>query len=223
MATLARGEVHGRNGMRRMRRGADMSAPARRGQEGEIMSDGKPLSRREFVRVAAAAGLGGAAWAAARPAGGATVWQLDPEKCVQCGRCATHCVLNPSAVKCVHSYEICGYCDLCGGYLQPGAAVRDTGAESQLCPVSAIKRTFIEDPFFQYTIDEDLCVGCGKCVKGCAMFGNGSLYMQVKQDICVGCNECAIAQACPADAFRRIPAEQGYLLKTMPEGGVEPE
>ena len=186
------------------------------------MSKPKKMSRRDFVRVAAAVAAGGAVWGAGSKAG-ATVWQIDPEKCVQCGRCATNCVLNPSAVKCVHSYPICGYCDLCGGYLQPGAKGRDTGAEHQLCPVSAIKRTFIEDPFFQYTIDEDLCVGCGKCVRGCALFGNGSLYLQVKQDLCAHCNECAIARACPAGAYRRVPADDPYLLKTRQKGRASPE
>lgn len=142
------------------------------------------------------------------------VWQIDPEKCTQCGRCATHCVLAPSAVKCVHSYSICGYCDLCGGYQRPDAKSRSTGAENQLCPTAAIRRKFIEDPYYQYTIDEALCIGCGKCVKGCGMFGNGSLYLQVKHDLCVNCNECAIAAACPSDAFRRVPASDPYLLKT---------
>ena len=184
------------------------------------MSKQGSISRRDFIRGAAALGIGGAVWKTATPASGSTVWQLDPELCAQCGRCATHCVLNPSAVKCVHSYPVCGYCDLCGGYLQPGSKRRDTGAENELCPVSAITRTFIEPPFFQYTIDEELCVGCAKCVKGCGLFGNGSLYLQVKQDVCVHCNECAIARACPSDAFKRIPAEQAYLLKTRPEGGT---
>lgn len=177
------------------------------------------MDRRDFLRSAAVAAGVGAGWLAARPAQGEVVWQLDPQKCVQCGRCATHCVLNPSAVKCVHSYPICGYCDLCGGYLQPGAKARDTGAEQQLCPVAAIQRRYIENPYFEYTIDEDLCVGCGKCVKGCGLFGNGSLYLQVKHDLCVNCNECAIAAACPSDAFRQVPADAPYLLKTRPGAG----
>lgn len=181
------------------------------------MSEDEKLGRRGFLRGAAVIAVGGVTYGASRRKSSAQVWQIDPEKCVQCGRCATNCVLNPSAVKCVHSYPICGYCDLCGGYLRPDAKKRDTGAEHQICPTAAITRRFVERPYFQYTIDEDLCIGCGKCVKGCALFGNGSLYMQVKQDLCVNCNECAIAAACPSDAFKRVPASDPYLLKTRPE------
>ncbi len=179
------------------------------------------IGRRDFLRGTAAAAAAGAAWMAARPSTEATVWQIDPAKCLQCGLCATNCVQNPSAVKCVHSFQICGYCDLCSGYLQPGAKRRGSGAENELCPTGALKRTFVEEPFYQYTIDEELCVGCGKCVKGCGVFGNGSLYLQVKHDLCAGCNECSIARKCPANAFRRIPAGTGYLLKTNTPGGKE--
>jgi electron transport complex protein RnfB len=103
---------------------------------------------------------------------------------------------------------------LCGGYLVPGAKARNTGAENELCPVGALKRTFVEEPFYQYTITEDLCVGCAKCVKGCDAFGNGSLYLQVKQDLCANCNECSIARNCPSGAFSRVAANDPYLLKT---------
>ncbi|MCU0857163.1 MAG: 4Fe-4S binding protein [Pontiellaceae bacterium] len=180
----------------------------------------KPLqkqSRRDFLRIAAAALFGGAAWWIARRRSPRMVWQIDPEKCTQCGRCATHCVLPVSAVKCFHSYSMCGYCDLCGGYLRPDAHGRNTGAENQLCPTAAIRRKFIEDPYYQYTIDEKLCIGCGKCVKGCGLFGNGSLYLQVKHDLCVNCSECAIARACPSDAFKLVPASDPYLLKSNQE------
>ncbi|MBM4149157.1 MAG: ferredoxin [Lentisphaerae bacterium] len=178
----------------------------------------REVDRRQFLRTglnsAAAIALGGAAGAAAvRGSGGDTVWQLDPEKCVQCGRCATECVLKPSAVKCVHAHDVCGYCELCGGYHQPYVKELNTAAENQLCPVAAIKRTWVEDPYYEYTIDEDLCIGCGVCVKGCGSFGNGSLYLQVRHDRCVNCNECAIAKACPADAFKRVPAKHPYILK----------
>ncbi|MEI6456284.1 MAG: ferredoxin [bacterium] len=142
-----------------------------------------------------------------------TVWQLDPSKCIQCGRCATNCVMTPSAVKCVHVYAMCGYCDLCGGYFKPGTRTLNTGAENQLCPTNALKRKFVEDPFFEYTIDETLCIGCGKCVKGCSAFGNGSLQLQVRHDLCENCNQCAIARDCPSGAFTRVPADKPSLLR----------
>ncbi len=141
------------------------------------------------------------------------VWQIDPDKCTQCEQCATACVLAESAVKCVHAYDVCGYCELCGGYSQPDAKNLDTAAENQLCPTGAIKRTFIEDPYYEYSIDEDECIGCAKCVKGCGAFGNGSLYLQVRHDRCVNCNECAIAIACPSDAFVKVPSTKPYLLR----------
>jgi electron transport complex protein RnfB len=140
------------------------------------------------------------------------VWQIDPSKCVQCGACATECVLSPSAVKCVHVFAKCGYCDLCGGYFQPEAKRLDTSAENALCPTDAIKRTFIEHPYYEYTIDEELCIGCAKCVKGCQAFGNGSLILQVRHDRCLNCDDCAIARACPSNAFTKVPADSPAIL-----------
>lgn len=140
-------------------------------------------------------------------------WQIDPYKCVMCGYCATRCVLEESAVKCVQSYPMCGYCKLCTGFFDPSPKALDTGAENQLCPAGAIVRTFIEDPYYEYKIDEKLCVGCGKCVKWCKAFGNGSLYLQVRHDRCLNCNECSIALACPSGAFQRVTSENPYLLK----------
>ena len=142
------------------------------------------------------------------------VWQIDPYKCTQCGQCKTNCVLTPSASKCTHAFKMCGYCDLCGGFLRQGAKTISTAAENQLCPTGAIKRRFIEEPYFEYTIDEKLCDGCAKCVKGCGDFGNGSLYMQIRHDICVNCNECSIARTCPSNAVIRVPADQPYIRKT---------
>ena len=141
------------------------------------------------------------------------VWQIDPYKCIACDRCAKNCVLDVSAVKCVHSFPMCGYCELCTGYFEPQPNALNTGAENQLCPTGAIERKFIEDPYYEYHIDESLCIGCGKCVKGCNAFGNGSLHLQLRHDRCVNCNECAIAVVGPADAFRRVPAATPYLLK----------
>jgi Na+-translocating ferredoxin:NAD+ oxidoreductase subunit B len=187
---------------------------------GVVMADEilKNINRRSFLKngihTASALAMGGLAGSLL---GSSTkdnlVWQIDPEICVQCERCSTNCVLSPSAVKCVHAFSMCGYCDLCGGYLEPDAASRDTAAEHQLCPTSAIRRRFVEDPYFEYKIDEILCIGCGKCVKGCGMFGNGSLFLQVRHDRCVNCNECSIAKSCPSGAMKRIPASQAYLLR----------
>lgn len=143
-----------------------------------------------------------------------TVWQIDPFKCIACTNCATNCVLTPSAVKCVQAYPMCGYCRLCTGYFEPEPNGLNTGAENQVCPTGAIKRTALEDPYYDYTIDEPLCIGCGKCVVGCVLFGNGSFSLQIRHDRCVNCNECAIAMVCPADAFKRLPASQPYILKT---------
>jgi electron transport complex protein RnfB len=128
--------------------------------------------------------------------------------------------LNPSAVKCVQEYALCGYCRLCFGYHEPGATQLDTAAENQLCPTGAIQRTFVEDPYFEYNIEESLCIGCAICVRGCTVFGNGSFYLQVRHDRCVNCNECAIARSCPSGAFRRVPADQPYLLKGGPQTGA---
>ncbi len=141
------------------------------------MEEDKIKTRREFLRsgtrLSLALALGGLGGIAALHASAEKwVWQIDPFKCNQCGRCADECVLSPSAVKCVHAFNICGYCDLCGGYFKPGSnaltsAVARTSALSCLCPRPGI---LSEEPFFEYRINEDLCIGCAKCVKGCSSF-----------------------------------------------------
>jgi len=181
------------------------------------------VSRRQFLRdgsrvagVSSLAGLAGILATRSSPA--KTVWQIDSTKCLRCDRCATECVLEQSAVKCVHTHAVCGYCRLCTGYFLPDPVELDTGAENQLCPTAAIQRKFVEDPYYEYVIDEELCVGCAKCVEGCNRFGNGSLSMQVRHDRCVQCNECAISRVCPGDAFQRVPVYEPYLLRK--EGGM---
>jgi Na+-translocating ferredoxin:NAD+ oxidoreductase subunit B len=182
----------------------------------------RKTDRRGFlgdgVRVAGAvvfAGAGGFL-AGRRGREAPLVWQLDPDKCVACNNCATRCVLDVSAVKCVNCFDLCGYCDVCTGYFEVNYAALDTGAENQLCPTGAVIRTFVEDKsgqrFYEYTIERPLCIGCGKCVKGCALM-NGSLYLQVEHDRCLNCNECSIAIACPTQAFSRVPAELTEILK----------
>jgi len=178
----------------------------------------RPKSRRDFLRtILRAVCLVMLGWLASmlgrRYSSCKMSWQIDPRKCIACGKCSNACVLTPSAVKCMHAFKMCGYCNLCTGYFTLQANSLDTGAENQLCPVGAIKRRFVEDPFYEYTIDDKLCVACGRCVKGCGAFGNGSLYLQVRHDRCVNCNECAIARACPSGAFRRVPVRAPYMPK----------
>jgi electron transport complex protein RnfB len=184
------------------------------------MSTRSPITRKKFLRMLGSA-LAGTALASLcgislkRILSGESsyFWQIDPAKCTYCGRCETACVLPVSAVKCVHANRVCGYCDLCGGYYRTNVKDLNTAAENLRCPTGAIKRAYVEDPYFEYTIDERLCNGCGKCAKGCNSFGNGSLYLQVKQDLCKNCNECKISNSCPSGAIQRVPYAMAYILK----------
>jgi electron transport complex protein RnfB len=181
-------------------------------------NNNKSKNRREFlqsgVRLSLALALGSVSGLAlSKVIQDDYVWQIDPFECTQCGRCATDCVMSPSAVKCLHAFDLCGYCDLCGGYLKPDANARTTAAENQLCPTGAIERRYIEEPYFEYHINVDLCIGCAKCVKGCTSFGNGSMHLQIIHDICLNCNECSIARVCPSNAIKRVKASEAYKVK----------
>jgi electron transport complex protein RnfB len=194
-----------------------MNAPHSRTEEGardrrEFMGDAA-----RYVAVAATGSVAGFL-VGRRGTAGETRWQIDPDRCVSCGNCATYCVLNESAVKCLQCFDMCGYCDICTGYFSPDYLELNTAAENQLCPTAAIERVFVEEKagqkFYEYTIRASLCIGCGKCVKGCGLM-NGSLYLQVMHDRCVNCNECSIATACPTQAFQLVPANRPYLMKQL--------
>jgi len=180
----------------------------------------KSGTRREFVRTAgkllmAVPVLALPVILARKTDAKGFVWQIDPYKCTSCELCKSSCVMTPSAVKCTNAFPMCGYCDFCPGFLRQGAKTYDTSAENQLCPTGAIVRKFVEEPYFEYTIDEKLCDGCSKCVKGCADFGNGSLYLQIMHNLCVNCNQCAIARVCPSDAVIRVQSEEPYMRKEL--------
>lgn len=195
-------------------------------QQNKVPQEG--LTRREMLRgcgrAAAIIGAGGLAGLLARTARATpAVWQIDPHKCVQCGKCATYCVLPTSAVRCVHAFAMCGYCRVCFGYFDINSKTQEynTAAENQICPTGAIGRLHVESQYFQYTIEESLCIGCGKCVASCGQYGNGSLYLQIKHDLCVHCNQCSIATACPSGAISRVGADKPYLFKDA-GGEAEP-
>jgi electron transport complex protein RnfB len=182
------------------------------------MENEKIKSRREFIRGSARLSLGlalggMAGWSMLNMTSEKWVWQIDPFTCNQCGRCATKCVKTPSAVKCIDAFQLCGYCDYCPGYFKPGNNALTTAAENQLCPTSALIRHFVEEPYFEYRINEDLCIGCAKCVKGCTLFGNGSLHLQIMHHLCDNCNQCSIARNCPSGAIKRVKFSEAYKVK----------
>jgi electron transport complex protein RnfB len=173
----------------------------------------------EAFRWAGLAATGGTLAAlATRSEAKGHVWQIDPEVCVQCGECAAACVLTPSAVKCIHAYALCGYCELCFGVYRDARTGDATAAENVRCPVDAIKRRFVEDPYYQISVDEAACIGCALCVKGCGQFGNASLFLQIRHDRCANCNQCAAAHTCPSGAIQRVPADRPYIVKRPKQG-----
>lgn len=194
------------------------------------MSD-KPTRREVLghaVRGATLLGLGGAAAYLVSKSGSEGAWQVDCTKCVNsrlgalgvevCEKCATECVLALSAVRAINDHAACGRCYVCPAYFDVKSAIDAEGLPSgKLCPRDAIDRKPIgwidpDDPannYYEYTIDEKLCNGCGKCVMACKEpAGLTSIRLEVRHNLCLDCNRCAIAQACPDDAYERRPASK---------------
>jgi len=188
-------------------------------------------SRREVMGHAARGvvfvGLGGTAVLLATKANKTYAWAIDANKCINsklgevgieyCELCATDCVLTLSAVRAVNEFSECGRCYVCPAYYKITSAVGPDGLPSEkVCPRDAIKREAIgwidpDDPannFYEYTIDEKLCNGCGRCVLECKEpAGLSSIRLEVRHNVCLDCNRCSIATVCPEDAYdRRDPA-----------------
>jgi electron transport complex protein RnfB len=178
-------------------------------------------TRREFIdlscRTIGLAALGGAAATlVARRASAHAVFQVDPVRCAACDLCRTSCVLSLSAVKAVNDFAKCGYCQLCPAFMDVTSQPDEKGIPSgKVCPQDALKRRVVgredlDDPnnnYYEYTVDEARCTGCGKCVKACLPpAGNGSLRLEIRYDRCVTCNECSILVACPEAAIVRVPS-----------------
>jgi electron transport complex protein RnfB len=177
------------------------------------------------VRGMGLLGLGGVATYLATRSSPEGCWQIDWKKCINsrlgdtdaevCESCMSECVVALSAVRVVNDFSRCGRCYICPGYFDVTSDVNDEGLPSRkVCPRDAIKREPIgyvdpEDPannFYEYTIDEELCDGCGRCVMECKEpAGLGSLRLEVRHNLCLDCNRCAIAEACPHDAYVRAP------------------
>lgn len=202
------------------------------------MSD---TSRRQFLQrtgqAACAAALGGTAVVLGRRACSGDAWVIAPSKCVNirlgvtgpdkvCEVCATSCVLPLSAVRAVNEHLLCGRCCICPAYFDVRSSMGPDGLPTKkVCPRDAIKRAVIgdvdpDDPlnnFYEYTIDEELCNGCGRCVMECKdPAGLGSIRLEVRYDRCLHCNECTIATHCPDDAYVRVGPQPRPAI--APEG-----
>lgn len=145
------------------------------------------------------------------PLDGRYAWQIDPDKCTYCGRCATACVRNPSAVRAVNDQKKCSNCVVCYGHIHNLGADSDKIEEqAKVCPFNAVERTNFsggQDGLFLYTIRGDLCNGCGACALKCNTHGNKSMFLLIRPDLCLGCRECAIAEVCPSDALKIVPLQ----------------
>jgi electron transport complex protein RnfB len=190
------------------------------------MSD---TTRRQFLERAGQAvcltTIAGAAAVAVRRSCALDAWAIDPNRCVNirlgvngpenvCQTCAQSCVLSLSAVRAVNDCAQCGRCCICPAYFDVQSAVGADGLPTKkLCPRDAIIRQAIGevDPYdplnnyYEYTIDEEKCNGCGRCVMECKdPAGLGSIRLEVRYDLCLRCNRCTIAVDCPDDAYVRI-------------------
>ncbi len=57
--------------------------------------------------------------------------------------------------------------DHCGSQCSSCGACRDCGICVSVCPQLAISKKELDDPEYEYVVDENLCIGCGFCAAAC--------------------------------------------------------
>ena len=128
-------------------------------------------------------------------------------------------------------------CGQCGyvGCAQAAAALARGEAPVTLCPpggksvVEALaKKLGVNADFSEHeekipeyaTIDEDLCIGCTRCLKECsvdAIVGANKLMHTIMAEDCHGCAKCF--KVCPTEAIKmvRVPETLGNWHWDKPE------
>lgn len=76
----------------------------------------------------------------------------------------------------------------------------------------------VETPPRVALIDEDICIGCTKCIQACpvdAIVGASKLMHTVVADLCTGCELCIAP--CPVDCIAMIPAPHAFTRLPRPD------
>ena len=135
-------------------------------------------------------------------------WAINTAKCEACGICETACVRTPSAVKATNDQFHCSNCVVCYGHISATNIDSDKimSEGPRVCKHDAVVRQPFQegDDFFVYSIDDNKCTACGKCVHQCAEKGSKSMFLILRPDLCLGCNSCNIAAKCPAGAVEKV-------------------
>lgn len=86
-----------------------------------------------------------------------------------------------------------------------------------LCPLGAIYGCFNKTAILRYEINEEKCVGCGKCQRACEF--NLPVYKEPNSAQCIRCGKCI--KQCPAGAIENtfsVIYEQFYKRKGKIKG-----
>lgn len=126
----------------------------------------------------------------------------------------------------------CGQCGLAGCMAAAEALVRGE-APVTVCPGggSALAQAFAAKLGIALSLDgavdmgpqvaevaEEICIGCGKCVKGCAtdaIVGAAKQIHNVLREACTGCSSCV--EKCPTEALAMKPVPVTVQHWVMPK------